>query len=232
MRPGKTRLVIGIATVVLIFSSPRAFGQGGTGRETTNANANTGIPANKNKPTNAKRASGATKRVRNPNESSYVPTGPTALDLIFLRDFFKEHGRIAISDKEKEKFPGARLVYKFIPVGQCKARITKEESKLADLHFLGLRPRVLNTYDAYTFSFFDLDPTQIDQWMGSNESYISLKTSNGRETIREESGTPETFDSDKPTSRFVFEVSDTESGENQAKVIGTLKRLIQACVPR
>jgi hypothetical protein len=91
---------------------------------------------------------------------------------------------------------------------------------------------VNNTYEAYTFSFFDLDPTQIDEWMGSNESYISLKTSNGRETIREESGTPETIDSDKTTSRFVFEVSDTESGENQVKVIGTLKRLIQACVPK
>jgi hypothetical protein len=231
MRPDKTWLLIGIATVVLIFSSPRAFGQGGTGRETTNANANTGIPANKNKPINAKRASGATKRVRNPNESSYLPTGPTAVDLIFLRDFFKEHGTIAISDREKKKFPGARLVYKFIPVGECKARITKEESKREDL--FGTRLMVVNnTYEAYTFSFFDLDPTQIDEWMGSNESYISLKTSNGRETIREESGTPETIDSDKTTSRFVFEVSDTESGENQVKVIGTLKRLIQACVPK
>src|SRR5262249_36294308 len=158
MRKHKTRLalVAGVAIFFALFSAARALGQGGTGRETINTNANNaGPPSNVKSGTRTARTTGATRRRASLDESSYVPKGPTAKEMIFLRDFLKANGQTNLPQAEMKT--GQKTGSSFLPLDECKGRIIETRSRrnrwLGDLFFFD--------FDAYTFSFSDIDPSQI-----------------------------------------------------------------------
>jgi hypothetical protein len=181
----------------LLFANGVVLGQGGTGKESANANSN------KTEKTRNKNNSSAVKHGSS-NESSYIPTGPTAKDLIFLRDFMKSHGHQT-----------------FTPIDRCKASIQYVDTSSRD--FFGHIKK-------YIFSFSDIDVSQITAQLGESATYIHLRSTDGRKVIRRQLiEFPNGKSTQTDTDRLELSFEDSRVGENQAKVITALKSLIETC---
>jgi hypothetical protein len=218
----KLAWVIAIGSLIP-FLAEAARAQGGTAKD-VNANANKSIPPGKKKTTGTKRTGILPERGSLEDDVDYTPSGPTAEALMFLREFIEEHGRMDndVAPKTTGPNPEARGGrYHFIPLNRCKARIRET--------FDGT-----NDYSAHTFSFAEIDPTKISGDLstpaasgGTIKSHIQLATRAGRATIELDQ-----IAFHDRVSGLTFEISDNESGENQAKVIGALKTLTELCARR
>ena len=211
--------------MVLGFSSTTALGQGGTGRAPTNGSTNKPAPRVKKRATVS---AGTSNRAESPDlEDRYVPTGPTAESFIFLRDFLNAYGYESLSDEKKKDY-----VYKksrFIPVNQCTAIILNEQKFTSG----ELDQQV------YTFSFSDIDPSQLTGWRVSKvttkdgESYnspIFLSTPNNRPAIKHIQGYNHGHWEDYGNGPIVlFVISDNSQRENQVRVINALKSATELC---
>lgn len=204
-----------------IFGSASVFGQGGTGREQSNPNSAKN-PATKKQVTAKKTGS----KVPEP-EPAYTPSGATAEAFRFIIDIMNAYGSIPLSEQEIATGFQGQFRYRFVPLGECTAKIIWEHN--TDSYF---------SQDISTFSFADLDPSQLAGWRvqkitTKNGVYyyspMYLSTPNYRLAIKGHI-TSSYGEQEKPDSFLIgFKIGDNESGETQQRMLKALKSAIEVC---